>query len=150
MKPLYVLLVVFLIAMGTTLLIQGRPNLILAGNIAMSAMLIFTATGHFAFIEGMAMMVPDFIPFKRTLVVITGVIEIISSILLLISDLRYDTGCFLILFLIAILPANIYSAFKKVDYQKGSFDGPGLAYLWIRMPLQLFFIAWIWYFSVAR
>jgi len=54
----------------------------------------------------------------------------------------------LILFFILILPANILAALKKVDYQKGTNDGPGAGYLWFRIPLQIFFIAWVAWFSV--
>lgn len=34
---------------------------------------------------------------------------------------------------------------KKVDYQKGDYSGNGLGYLWFRVPLQVFFLVWIYY-----
>ena len=146
MKPLVVLLCVFGVALGLIKLLSGDFDFALAGNIAMAAMLVFTAIGHFAFSKGMAMMMPDVIPFKKAIVYLTGVIEIAAAIGLLIPSLRLLTGWLLILFFIAILPANINAAMKNIDYQKADNNGDGMNYLWFRIPLQIFFIAWV-YFS---
>lgn len=54
MKPLAVLLIVFCIVMPLTRLAEGSWDYILSGNIAMAAMLLFTAMGHFIYREGMA------------------------------------------------------------------------------------------------
>ena len=56
----------------------------LAARIAMSAMLIFTAIGHFAFTKGMTKMLPDFIPFKIAVGYGTEVLEIAAAVGLLI------------------------------------------------------------------
>lgn len=148
MKQLLVLITTFLIALIGLKLFSGEWNHILAGNVAMSAMLLFTAIGHFAFAEGMIMILPDFVPFKREVVYLTGVIEAAASVGLLINSLQETTAILLIVFLVLILPANINSALKNVDYQKGTNEGPGLDYLWFRIPLQLFFIAWVAYFGL--
>jgi uncharacterized membrane protein len=58
------------------------------------------------------------------------------------------TAWLLILFFFLILPANINAAVNKIDYQKGTTDGNGLNYLWFRVPLQVFFIAWVYFFGV--
>ena len=42
------------------------------------------------------------------------------------------------------LPANIYAAIKRVDYQKATFNGSGANYLWFRIPLQILFIVWMY------
>lgn len=112
-------------------------------------MLVFTATAHFAFSKGMAMMLPDFIPYKTETVYLTGIIEIAAAVGLFIPNLRIVTGWLLIAFFILILPANIYAAIKNIDYQKGTSDGSGLMYLWFRIPLQILFIAWT-YFSAIK
>jgi len=49
---------------------------------------------------------------------------------------------------ILILPANVYAAINKIDYEKGNYSGNGLKYLWFRIPLQIFFIEWVWYFGI--
>jgi uncharacterized membrane protein len=148
MKPLIVLLTVFLLALFGTWAVQGQLNYIFSGNLAMSLMLLFTAIGHFAFPEGMMLMVPQFFPFKKMLVYLTGLIEIGATIGLMIPSLRHLTGICLIIFFIILLPANINAAVYKVDYQKATYTGPGLKYLWFRVPLQLLFMCWTWYFSL--
>lgn len=138
----------FIVSLVGLKLFSSEWNYSLAGNIAMASMLFFTAIGHFAFTKGMTMMLPDFVLFKMELVYLTGVIEAAAAIGLLINSLRETTAILLIVFFVLLLPANIYAALKNVNYQKGTYDGQGLTYLWFRVPLQLFFIAWIVYFSL--
>lgn len=142
MKPLIVLLAVFVVSLLTTKFVRGNFEFALSGRIAMSVMLLFTAIGHFVFTKGMSMMLPDFIPYKTEVVYLTGIIEIAGAIGLFIPNFRILTAWLLIAFFILILPANIYAALKHIDYQKGTFDGNGLTYLWFRVPLQILFIVW--------
>ena len=113
MKPLFVLLISFGIVLLTTEVFDHQWNFSFAGNAAMSTMLLFTAVGHFTFSKGMTMMLPDFIPFKKEIVYVTGLIEILAAIGLLIPLYRHLASVLLIIFFILILPANIYAAFKK-------------------------------------
>lgn len=149
MKPLIVLVAVFLLSALVFKLIGKQVNWALSGRVAMCAMLCFTAIGHFAFSEGMALMVPDIVPFKKELVYITGIVEVILGIGLLFPSFKVITGWVLILFFVLLLPANIKGAIDQVDYQKANFKGPGLAYLYFRVPLQVLFIAWT-YLSTIR
>ncbi|WP_315823825.1 hypothetical protein [Paraflavitalea speifideaquila] len=89
-----------------------------------------------------------FYPFQKELIYLTGIAEIILGIALLFPSVRVYAGIALIVFLVLLLPANIYAAIHQVNYEKATFDGPGLRYLWIRVPLQIIFIAWTYYFSV--
>lgn len=148
MKPLIVLLSVFAVSLLTTKFVRGNFELALSGRIAMSAMLAFTAVAHFSFTKGMAMMLPDFIPFKTETVYLTGIIEISAAIGLFIPSFRIVTAWLLIAFFILILPANIYAAIKHIDYQKGTIDGNGVTYLWFRVPLQILFIIWVYLSSI--
>ena len=149
MKPLIILLSSFLISLLVIKIINKEYDFALSGRIAMSIMLLFTAIGHFAFTKGMSMMIPNFIPHKETFVHLTGIFEILLAIGLLIHRLKYITGWILIIFLLLMLPANIYASIHNINYQKGTFDGNGLAYLWFRIPLQFLFIIWT-YFSAIR
>lgn len=149
MKPLIVLLTVFVVFLLVTKIFRGTCELALSGRIAMSAMLVFSAIGHFAFTEGMSLMIPDFIPFKTETVYLTGIAEIIFAFGLLLPNYRILTAWLLIIFLILVLPANIYASIKQVNYQKATFDGSGLSYLWFRIPLQILFIVWT-YLSVIN
>jgi uncharacterized membrane protein len=148
MKALLVLFISFAIVLAGVKIFRHDWNFFFAGNAAMSTMLLFTAIGHFAFPKGMAMMMPKYLPFKTVLVYITGIIEIAAAGGLLVVSMRHITAILLILFFIAVLPANIHAAIHKVNFEKGTYTGKGLNYLWFRVPLQLFFIVWVWYFGL--
>ena len=148
MKPLIVLIVVFIVTLIIDKLVTGNLDYGLAGKTGMCAMLLLTAFGHFKFVDGMANMLPSFIPFKKVIIYFTGIIEIAAAIGLWLPSLQVLTGWLLIVFFIIILPANISAALRGIDYQKGTADGPGLTYLWFRIPLQLLFVAWVYNFII--
>ncbi|WP_107037757.1 DoxX family protein [Brumimicrobium mesophilum] len=149
MKPLVVLLSSFLIAIILIRIFNKEFNFALSARIAMSIMLCFTAIGHFAFTKGMSMMIPQFIPFKTNLIYFTGIFEFVLAIGLLIPKFKVISGWTFIIFLLMMLPANIYASIHTIDYQKGTFNGNGLSYLWFRIPFQFLLIAWT-YFSAIR
>jgi uncharacterized membrane protein len=150
MKPLFILIGAFIISLLATKLFTGESDYFLSGRIAMSSMLFFTASGHFAFTKGMTLMIPDPIPFKKELVYFTGLIEIGAAAGLLIPSFQDLTAWLLILFFILIIPVNINAARRKIDYQKSTANGKGIKYLWFRVPLQLFFIAWVYFFTLKK
>lgn len=148
MKPFIVLITVFVLSFFIVKLIDGVFEFGLPARIAMSVMLVFTSIAHFKFLKGMEMMVPAFIPFKKKLVIATGLMEIVFAVLLLIPTLQLIIAWSLIAFFLLLLPANIYAAMNKVDYEKGTGGGNGLNYLWFRIPLQVFFIVWVYFAAV--
>lgn len=148
MRPLLVLFLSFAVSILAIKVITKEYDFGLSARIAMSTMLVFTAIGHFVFTKGMSLMIPDFIPYKESFVHITGVFEILIAIGLLIPGFKYLSGWMLIIFLLLMLPANIYASIHQVNYQKGTFDGNGLAYLWFRIPLQILFLVWTYICSI--
>lgn len=150
MAPLIVLLVSFIISILALRLAKGKFEFALSGRISMSVMLTFTSIAHFIYTEGMAMMLPEFIPFKTEVIYLTGLIEIAAAVGLLIPRLRTITAWLLILFFVLILPANIYSALEQVNYQSASYDGYSVSYLWFRVPLQILFIVWTYVSAIKK
>lgn len=150
MKPLIVLISFSLISIFVIKLITRQYDFYLSARVGMCAMLFFTASGHFAFTKGMAMMIPSMIPLKIEIVYATGVLEILFGICILIPRLSLYAGWLLIVFFILLLPANIYASIKQVDYQRANFDGNGVAYLWFRIPLQFLFIAWTYFSTIKK
>jgi uncharacterized membrane protein len=148
MKPLLVLLLVFAVCFGITKLFYGKMNVRFPAIISICVMFVFTALAHFKYTEGMSMMLPDFIPLKKEIVYATGLLEIILAIGLLFKRIRRFSALLLIWFLILVLPANIYAAIHEVNFEDVSNNGHGTGYLWFRIPLQLFFIAWIYFTAV--
>lgn len=144
MKPLIVLLASFCVALGILTYTNGLESFPLAMRIAMGCMFAFTAIGHFAFPKGMSAMLPDFFPARTLLVYASGVLEFAFAVALIYDDYIQLTAWIIIAFLIVTLPFNIKAAREKLDYQTGNYDGPGLKYLWFRVPLQFLFIGWIY------
>lgn len=145
MKPLIVLLSVFLIGyLIKRLLRTDLPNTQFLGRIAMSSMLLFTGTAHFIVPQGMIAMLPTELPFRMEAIYLTGVIEIVGAVGLMSGKYAKTAGIMLIVFLILVLPANIFAAIYHINPITGAADGHGLTYLFFRIPLQLFFITWIY------
>lgn len=140
MKPLIVLICLFLASMFIIKLLTQKSDYQLSAKIGICGMLLFTAIGHFIFTKGMALMVPPMIPFKIEIIYITGILEILLGFGLLVPSLSKCSGWILIVLFIILLPANIYASINRIDYEKATFDGNGLMYLWYRIPLQIFFI----------
>jgi len=145
MKPLIVLLSVFGLSSLVCYCLNHEVALQLSARIAMAAMLLFTSVAHFVFWKGMMLMLPKFIPFKKQVVYVTGVMELLAAAGLLIPQTVQVTGIALVVFFVAILPSNINAAMQHVNLEKADYTGSGLSYLWFRIPLQLFLIAWVLY-----
>jgi uncharacterized membrane protein len=147
------LLMLFVIVVGVygglTLLNAAIPSLRLSqslrGRISLTVLFIFTGLSHFFMPEEMAQLIPAFVPMRTEIIYVTGVLEILGAIGLLVPGLERLAAIALILFLIGVLPANIYSAFTYVDF--GSHElGP--IYLLARVPFQLFLVGWAYYFGL--
>ena len=140
---LLVLLVPFLI-----LTLVGRlvPRFKIASpkraRVGLSLFFVVTALAHFASTEEMATMIPPSIPYRIELIYLTGVLELLGAIGVWIPRLERLTGLLLILMLIGLLPANVYSAINRVEFGG---HGAGPAYLLVRVPFQLFVIWWTYF-----
>jgi uncharacterized membrane protein len=150
MKPLLILLITWIISLLLIKYISGAWDMGLSGRIAMCAMLLFTAIGHFAYTKGMVAMVPDLVPLKVELVYATAIMEILLAFGLLFPKYQLAVGWILVCFFILVLPANIKAAVEHINYQTGELDGQGLSYLWFRIPLQLVFILWVYFFAIKK
>ncbi|HIC8755466.1 DoxX family protein [Elizabethkingia anophelis] len=149
MKLLSILFSVFIIALLATKIIQGEWNWNFSGNLGMAIFIIFTGFSHFKFQKGMALMIPDFIPYKMFWVYFTGVLEIAAGIGLMIPQLRETTAILLIVFYVVVFIANINSSKKRINIFKADYTGPGMKYLYKeRIPMQIILIVWTWYFGI--
>lgn len=141
---------VVLIVLGTALLgFRGLGALGVAdfsswrvsARYALAVMLLFTGSAHFTSIkEVLVRMVPPWVPYPRFTIFVTGILEILGAIGLLIPRFQRPAGIALILFLIAVLPANIYAAQTGI-----LLGGQPATPVWIRVPIQLMFIALAWW-----
>ena len=146
MKPLFVLLIVFIIGNLVIRQYKGDMDYYLAGKIALAATLLFTSLGHLIYTKGMMLMLPDFIPLKREMIYLTGLLEVMAAFGLFVPSLSRLTGILLIVFFILILPTNILASIRHLNYETATFDGKGTEYLWFRIPFQALLICWTYYF----
>ena len=116
-------------------------------RVGLSLFFAFTALGHFVRTEEMAAMLPPSVPYRAGLIYLTGVFELMGAAGVWVPRLRWLTGLCLMLMLLAILPANVYSAINRVEFGG---HGGGPAYLLVRVPFQLFVIWWTYYAAVRR
>ena len=100
----------------------------------------FIAAGanHFRMPEVYVSIIPPYLPWPLALVNISGIAEILGGLGILIPKVRLAAGWGLIALLAAVFPANIDMALH------GFRSVPGWI-LWLRLPCQLVFVAWIYW-----
>jgi uncharacterized membrane protein len=104
---------------------------------ALSLMLVFTGVSHFTSMkEDFVRMMPAAIPWPRAMVYFTGICELAGAAGLLLPETRRVAAYALIVFFLAILPANIHAARAGVTLR-----GRPATNLWLRIPMQILFIA---------
>jgi len=87
-------------------------------------------------------MLPPFIPNRIAIIYLTGILELLGALGVWMPRLTRITGFCFILMLLGLLPANIYSALHRIEFGG---HGSGPSYLLVRIPFQLFAIAWTYY-----
>ena len=117
---------------------------VLAGRIGICAVFVFTASGHFAKTDEMALMLPASVPLRRGIVRLSGVFELAVAAAILSREYR-PAGLAICVFLLLTAPLNVRSAFRRVAFG-GHALGP--VYLAIRLPLQVLLLVWTWWFTL--
>lgn len=127
--------------------LENRLGISFIGRASMAVMLIVTGVVHFTSPDWMVSMMPIIIPAKRELVYFTGICELLAVLGLLWQRSSRLTSIMLIVFFVMILPANIAERLQATNHNELEF---GAWYLLFRIPLQIFFIWWVWYFGLSR
>ena len=109
-----------------------------------SILFVLAGLNHFISPALYVWIMPDYLPAHQQLVYVSGFLEVLGGIGVLIPALRRAAGWGLIALLIAVFPANIHMLLHVEQF-------PDIPY-WLliaRLPLQFVLIAWI-YFAVRR
>lgn len=113
-------------------------------RVLLAAIMILAGISHFTMTGTYVQIVPDYLPAAEAIVVLTGVLEILGGLGLLVPATRQIAAWGLIAFFIAVLPANLHQAMNNLQ-------PPGLemseTMLWVRLPLQLVPILWAWWMT---
>ncbi len=147
MAPLFILVISFLVLraigfLGVRRLSSWRE----AGLLAVAIMFLFTGSTHFSGMKhDYAAMLPGPLSGNLGIIYLTGALQIAGAVGLLISRTRRLAGICLVLLLVAMFPGNVYAAVNEVPF-RGEPPTP----LWLRTPIQLFFIGMVWWTSVRK
>ena len=116
MVPLIVLLVSFAILRGVGLLgVVALNNIDLPLRIALGLMFLVTASAHWG--RGrvdLVRMVPPAFPHPELLVTVTGVLEILGAVGLLVPFTAHRAAICLAILLLALFPANVRAARERL------------------------------------
>ncbi len=147
MAPLIVLVVATLLTrLAGQLGVQSLRTWPASIRAGLAVMLSFTAVAHFnAMRPDLVRMVPPGVPNPELMVTLTGICEVLGGIGLLVPRTRRVAAALLIVFLIAVLPANIHAARAEL-----TLGGAAATPLWPRVALQLLFIGLVWWSGWRR
>lgn len=109
--------------------------------------IFFVAAGinHFVHPGAYVRIVPSWLAGPAQLVQITGICEVLGGIGVLIPNARRFAGAGLVALLVAVFPANVQMAQHPELYAD---MGTALEF-YVRLPLQLVLIAWVWWTCIA-
>src|SRR5436309_2284735 len=111
-------------------------------RVALAVLFVTAGTLHFVIPSPFAQIVPPYLPCPLALVYVSGAGEVLGGCGVLVPRLRRAAGWGLIALLVAVFPANLHMALGDVHVD-GHATPPVL--LWLRLPLQLVFAAWVWW-----
>jgi len=96
--------------------------------------------GHFYNTEFFLAIVPPWVPYPLAAVYVSGVIEIVLSVLLFVKKIRPMVGWGIIALTLAVTPANVYMWMNPELFPDVSPEVLG-----IRLVIQVFLIILIWW-----
>jgi uncharacterized membrane protein len=112
-----------------------------ATRMGLAVMFCFTASAHFNSMRAdLLRMVPPAIPNPDLIITFTGLCEVLGAVGLVIPRTQRLAATALIMFLIAVLPANIHAARSAL-----TLNGAPVTPLWPRVALQMVFIWLVWW-----
>ncbi|WP_424984176.1 DoxX family protein [Maritalea sp. S77] len=114
------------------------------GRVGIAHFLMMTASAHFSDPAAMASMLPEILPLRVEIVVLTGVLEIALGLAVLVPKVQRLAGLAIMAMLLGFLPANVYAALIYAPFG-GAEMGP--AYLLVRVPYQAVLIGFVFWAS---
>jgi uncharacterized membrane protein len=109
-------------------------------------MFLFTGASHFTELRhDYAAMVPPPLTGELWVIYLTGALEIAGALGLLLERTRRAAAIGLFALLLAMFPANVYAVLRDVSFR----DAPATA-LWLRAPLQVSYLAVLWWSAIRR
>src|SRR5271166_2206304 len=127
--------------LNTVEIANRRKLWYLVGKRTFAALFVIAGVGHFVATDFFLKIMPPYLPFHLPLVLVSGLIEILLGILLLVPRYSRLAAWGIIALLIAVFPANIY-----VYTHQELFPFPWFLHL-LRLPLQGVLILWAFVYT---
>ena len=106
---------------------------------ALAAFMGFAGVGHLVATDSFLGQVPPWLPYRTSIVVVSGVVELgFSLALVLLPDRRRQVGWALAAFFVLVFPGNLYQAMAGTD--AFGLDTP--AARWARLIAQPVLVLW--------
>jgi uncharacterized membrane protein len=106
--------------------------------------LVLQGINHFVLDAEMARWIPAWLPAPLLLVHLSGIAEIVLGLGLFVPRMRRLVGWGIVALLVAVFPANI----EMARHPELLPQVPEILF-WIRLPLQLLFVWWVWACAIA-
>jgi uncharacterized membrane protein len=103
----------------------------MAGVALTFGIFFFGGLGHLMYPVAVARIVPGYIPFPQTVVLLTGACEIVGALALFWRPLRWPAGIAFALYLVCVSPVHIDMLVHADRWRQY-----GLSALWLRLLLQ--------------
>jgi uncharacterized membrane protein len=110
----------------------------------LTIVMVGAGLNHFLSPATYVAMMPEVLPAHLALVYVSGIAEMAGGLGLILPATRKLAAWGLVLLFLAVFPANLNMALN--DLPLGGSAVPTWA-LWARLPLQIVFIAWAWWFT---
>lgn len=107
----------------------------------LAALFVTAGLLHFARLDTYSRMVPHWLPAPRTLVLVSGVLQILGGVGVLLPVTRMAAGWGLIAILVAVFPANVQ---MLIDAHAADASRGWQSLLALRLPLQSILIYWLY------
>jgi uncharacterized membrane protein len=108
--------------------------------VGIAAVFVAAGANHFLNADVYRPMMPSYLPAHDLLIALSGALEIVGGLAVLLPRWRIAAGWFLITLLVAVFPANLHMALHPEAWP----DLPQLG-LYARLPLQGVLIFWAWW-----
>lgn len=114
----------------------------MAGRIALGFLFLIAGVFHLVMPGIYMKIMPPVLPYPLALVYLSGVLEMLGGIGVVMPGTRRAAAWGLIVLLLAVWPANFYMAMVPERF-------PGVPHwaLWARLPLQVPLIWWAWVYA---
>ncbi|MGZ0747420.1 DoxX family protein [Haloparvum sp. AD34] len=115
----------------------------------MGVLYVVAGVLHFVVPDLYAQVVPPVFPRPLALVYLSGIAEIALGIGVMVPRTRRLAAWGLVALLIAVFPANVYMATSGVAItgSPAFVDDPSTTGRWARLPFQVVFVLWAWWYT---